>query len=361
MIVRKERRGVLAAGLVAILAAVSPASATGEAPVAATPASGAASGTNAAVTDLMLPGAPGDGLTLDYLAVDRGRKRVWVPAAGTGKVVVIDADTRAVHAIEGFKTAEVERNGRKRIVGPSSATIGDGVVYVGNRADSSVCAIDAATLARGGCITLDSPPDGVAYIASKKEVWVTTPRDQSITVLDVASPKAPKAAGRIALEGDPEGYAVDDAGRFFFTNYEDKDKTLRISTATRKVTATWEPRCGEAGPRGLALNDDRRFLVVACTDHLQVLAAADGQALGSLPTGAGVDNLDFLPSRHAVYAAASGAATLTVATLDDKGALRATAPVPTAKGARNAVVTDDGTVWIADGPEGKVLVVRSGS
>jgi DNA-binding beta-propeller fold protein YncE len=359
MIVRKERRGVLAAGFVAILAALSPASATSEAPVAgkaaaATPAPGA-------VTDVMLPGAPADGLTLDYLAVDRGRKRVWVPAAGTGKVMVIDADTRTVHAIEGFKTAEVERNGRKRVVGPSSATIGDGVVYVGNRADSNVCAIDAATLARGACVTLDSPPDGVAYVASMKEVWVTTPRDQSITILDVTSPKAPKTAGRIALEGDPEGYAVDDAGGFFYTNYEDKDKTLRISIAARKVVATWEPKCGEAGPRGLALDGDRRFLLVACTDHLQVLAVADGHALATLPTGAGVDNLDFLPSRRAVYAAASGDAKLTVATLDDKGALQQTASVPTVKGARNAVVTDDGTVWIADGPEGKVLVVRPGS
>jgi DNA-binding beta-propeller fold protein YncE len=330
----------------------------GDAPVPNPPAAPAAS---SPVTAITLPDAPADGLTLDYLAVDRERKRVWVPAAGSGKVVAIDADSRTLHAIDGFKTAEMERNGHKRVVGPSSATVGDGVVYVGNRADSSVCAIDAASLAKAGCVTLETPPDGVAYVASKKEVWVTTPRDQSITILDVSSPKAPKSAGRIALQGDPEGYAVDDAGGFFYTNYEDKDKTLRIATATRKVTSTWDPKCGEAGPRGLALDARHRFLLVACTDHLQVLSAADGHAVATLPTGAGVDNLDFLPSRGAVYAAASGAATLTVASVDDKGALQQTASVPTVKGARNAVVTDDGTVWIADGPEGKILVVRPGS
>jgi DNA-binding beta-propeller fold protein YncE len=357
---------MLAAACVAMLAvaAASPAAkpkGAGE-PAAPEKPAGAATAPPAAVTSIALPGAPSDGLTLDYLAVDRARRRVWVPAAGTGSVVVIDADTRAVHAISGFPTAEVERNGRKRIVGPSSATIGDGVVYVGDRADSSVCAIDAVALERRGCVTLASPPDGVAYVAKTKEVWVTTPRDQSITILDVSSPSAPKTSGRIALEGDPEGYAVDDAAGFFFTNYEDKDRTLRISIPARKVTATWEPKCGEAGPRGLALNGDSRFLIVACTDHLGVFAVAgDGRIIATLPTGAGVDNLDFLPSRGTVYAAASGAATLTVATLDKGGALRETASVPTAKGARNAVVTDDGTVWIADGPEGKVLVVRSGS
>jgi hypothetical protein len=236
---------MLAAACVAMLAvaAASPAAkpkGAGE-PAAPEKPAGAATAPPAAVTSIALPGAPSDGLTLDYLAVDRARRRVWVPAAGTGSVVVIDADTRAVHAISGFPTAEVERNGRKRIVGPSSATIGDGVVYVGDRADSSVCAIDAVALERRGCVTLASPPDGVAYVAKTKEVWVTTPRDQSITILDVSSPSAPKTSGRIALEGDPEGYAVDDAAGFFFTNYEDKDRTLRISIPARKVTATWEP------------------------------------------------------------------------------------------------------------------------
>jgi hypothetical protein len=61
-----------------------------------------------------------------------------------------------------------------------------------------------------------------------------------------------------------------------------------------------------------------------------------------------------------LYAAAAGSGTLTVAHLDDKGVLKQTATVATAKGARNAVVTEQGTVFVADGPDGKILVVRSG-
>jgi len=117
-------------------------------------------------------------------------------------------------------------------------------------------------------------PDGVAFVASTKEVWVTTPRDRSIVILDVKTPAAPKVAGRISLDGDPEGYAVDDSRGLFYTNLEDKDRTLRISTATRKVTATWMPSCGEEGPRGLVLTGDGAFLVVACPDHIEALAAS---------------------------------------------------------------------------------------
>src|SRR5262249_35155406 len=35
------------------------------------------------ITGVALPGAPPTGLFLDYLAIDRGRGRVWVPAGGT--------------------------------------------------------------------------------------------------------------------------------------------------------------------------------------------------------------------------------------------------------------------------------------
>jgi len=151
------------------------------------------------ITSIALPGAPSTGLFLDYLAIDRARGRVWVPAGGTGSVAVIDAKTGSLKPVEGFKTQEIERNGTKRSVGPSSASVGDGVVYVGNRGDTSVCAVDAASLAKLGCVTLPGSPDGVVYVAKTKEVWVTTPRTQSIVVLDASNAKAPKIAGSFKL------------------------------------------------------------------------------------------------------------------------------------------------------------------
>jgi DNA-binding beta-propeller fold protein YncE len=308
---------------------------------------------------LALPGAPADGVSLDYLAVDRGRHRVWVPAGGTGNAVVIDTKTQEIKTVEKFATKEVERRGQKRMVGLSSATVGDGIVYVGNRADSSICAVDAKTLERRECVTLSGSPDGLAFIPRTKEVWVTTPHDQAIVILDVSKPASPKIAGSFKLEGDPEGYAVDDKAGLFYTNLEDKDRTLRIDVATRKVTATWMPACGEDGPKGLAIEPKGQLLMVACPEHVEVLdAAKDGAILSKLDTGDGVDNIDYLPATRALYVAAGRAGKLTVAHLDEKGVLKTTASAATATGARNAVVSDDGTAYVADGREGKILVVR---
>ncbi|HEX4825386.1 MAG TPA: YncE family protein [Candidatus Polarisedimenticolaceae bacterium] len=356
--------GVLIASTAIVAEAAEPAAVPPAATEAAKPTPAAAIAPTPAVasselTLLALPGAPADGVMLDYLTVDRGRNRVWVPAGGTGNAVVIDTKTKDVRTVEKFATKEVERRGQKRMVGLSSATVGDGVVYVGNRADSSICAVDAKTLERRDCVTLTGSPDGLAYIARTKEVWVTTPHDQAIVVLDVSKPGTPKVSGTFKLEGDPEGYAVDDVHGLFYTNLEDKDRTLKIDVATRKVTATWMPACGEDGPKGLAIEPKGQLLMVACPEHVEVLdAGKDGAILSKLDTGEGVDNIDYLPAKRALYVAAGRAAKLTVARIDEKGVLQSAAMVTTATGARNAVVSEDGTAYVADGREGKILVVR---
>jgi DNA-binding beta-propeller fold protein YncE len=311
-----------------------------------------------AVAAIPLPGAPDGGLFLDYLAVDRGHHRVWVPAGATGRVDVIDTETRRLQPIEKFPTSEIERRGRKMSIGPSSATIGDGYVYVGNRADSTVCAVNSVSLTREGCVTVPASPDGLAYVATVHEVWVTTPRTKSLYMLDVSKPSAPRLAGNLVLEGEPEGYAVDDAHGVFYTNLEDKDRTLRIDVKTRKVSSTWLPACGEGGPKGLAVEPAGEILVVACPDHVETMdVRQDGKILSKLDTGEGVDNIDYLPASRSLYVAAGRAGTLTVAHLDHRGSLSKTASSPTSRGARNAVADGKGVAYVADGPEGRILVI----
>ena len=187
---------------------------------------------------------------------------------------------------------------------------------------------------------------------------MTTPRDKSIAILDASTPATPVAKGKIALEGEPEGYAVDDQRGVFYTNLEDKDRTLAIDVRARKVTATWQPQCGEDGPKGLVVERASNFLVVACTDHLVVLDAGhDGKQISRLDTGVGVDNLDYLDARREVYAAAGKAEKLTVARLEASGALTAIAVVATVPGARNAVADANGNAYISDSKGGRILVV----
>jgi hypothetical protein len=311
-----------------------------------------------AVRAIALPGATPDGVFMDYLAYDRAHQRVWVPAGNTGRVDVVTVPGGEIAQVEGFATKEMERRGKKRIVGPSSATVGDGVVYVGNRGDSTVCAVDAVSLQRGPCVTLDSMPDGLAWVPSQKEVWVTTPRDKSITVVDASVAGALTVKQKLSFDGEPEGYAVDDAHGLFYTNLEDKDRTLQIDARSKQVQKTWLPSCGEDGPKGLALDHAAGFLFVACADKVKVLDTGhDGAELSSLATGDGVDNIDYVEARHQLFAGAARAAKLTIAAVDPHGKLTAAAVIPTSTGARNAVATDDGTAYLTDSPAGKILIV----
>src|SRR5437016_8470317 len=112
-------------------------------------ASGAdAADTNYELKPISLPGATG-AVALDYFAYDRATGKVWVPASNTGSVDVIDEKTDAVSQIAGFPTGEIARHGKKITLGPTAASIGNDVVYIGNRGDATICVIDAKTSMRG--------------------------------------------------------------------------------------------------------------------------------------------------------------------------------------------------------------------
>jgi hypothetical protein len=309
-----------------------------------------------AAVSIPLPGGPP--VSMDYLAYDAVRDRVWAPGGNTGKVFVVDARTLGVTAVEGFASETVAgRDGQPRVIGPSAASVGDGVVYVGNRAGKQLCAVDAATLVRGPCLALPAVPDGVAWVATTREVWVTTPRDGSITVVRTGPGGALSVAGRIPLP-HPEGYAVDARRGLFYVNEEEEDRTLAIDVRTRSIVATWTPGCGADGPRGLALDAERRQLAVACTTGVVILdAGGDGRVLGRLEVGAGIDNIDTWPGRHQVLAAAGRAATLTAVAVDGQGKPSLAWATRGAAGGRVVVVDARGGAWIADSRGGRLVLV----
>ncbi len=301
-----------------------------------------------------LPGSPGK-VSMDYLAFDPATGRVWVPA-GNGKVSLVDAHALGLITIDGFPSAVKG----ERMMGPSSVSIGPGYAWVGNRSNSQVCAIDARANKAAGCVELKSSPDGVAYVGTTKELWVTTPNDSSLTLIDVGAPAAPKLKEIVKLEGEPEGYAVDDGRGRFYTNLEDKDATLAFDVRSRKQVARWAPGCGKDGPRGMALDLKRQLLIVACTDKVVVLKVEQGGAkVGELATGAGVDNIAYVPALQRVYVAAGKSATLSIAELKDDGSLTLVATAATSPGARVVITDELGTAFVADSANGRLLVVAA--
>src|SRR6184192_2458587 len=212
-----------------------------------------AADTNYELKPISLPGATGT-VALDYFAYDRSTGRLWVPASNTGSVDVIDEATDNVSQVTGFQTGEVELRGRKIKLGPTAVSIGDGVVYIGNRGDSSLCIIDAKTLERGECLQVAPPsagreaaPDAVVYVAATRELWITTgapplgieSADKSLQVFDASDPRHLKRKIKIALNGSAEGYAVDNQRGLFYTNIEETGTTVAIDVHTHNIVARW--------------------------------------------------------------------------------------------------------------------------
>ncbi len=318
---------------------------------------------------LQLPGAKGL-VAFDYFAYDSANHRLWVPAGNTGNVDVIDATTGHIRAIDGFPVTRVMLRGQPRLVGPSSVAIGDGVVYIGNRADSKVCIIDARTLVLGNCIAFAAPsagmasaPDGLLYVAATRELWATSgaapigipAADPSIRILSTHAGTL-SSTHKISLPASAEGYAVDDVHGIFYTNLEEIGRTVAIDIHKRAVVSNWRS-CDH--PSGIAVDSRRGFVFVACTDHVIVLDSAhQGNVTGSIATGAGVDNIDYSQEAGLLYVAAADAAQLTIASIDDKGSPTIEAVVPTAKGARSVVAGPNGSAYLIDPLEGRILKVE---
>ena len=307
--------------------------------------------TNYTVRTLALPDHGKGNITMDYIAYDAKTGSVWVPAINIGSVYVVDSSSNRVREISGFATNEVEAGGRKRTQGPSGVSVGEGVVYIGDRADASICAIDEKMLSRKNCAHIDSTPDGVVYVAPSKEVWVTAPRDNSVRILDAQTLTQKE---KLTFDGRPEGYAVDAKRHRFYMNYEDKDVTTAIDLTSHKTLAKWPSSCGEDGPHGISLDQDSGYLFVACSTQAEVLDAGhNGEKLSSINTGNGVDDLAYSPIGHLLYVGAARAARLTVARADPEGKLTMVVQVPTREGARNGVVTKEGTVYLAQSQVGQ--------
>ncbi len=327
-----------------------------------------AADSNYELKPISLPGATG-AVALDYFAYDPATGKVWVPASNLGSVDVIDEKTDTVSQVTGFQTGEVERRGRKIMVGPTAASIGDGVVYIGDRGDATLCVIDAKTLARGECVPVASSsaggnitPDGVVYVAATRELWITTrpasagdaAAAKSLQVFDASDPSRLKWKAKIPLENLAEGYAVDNGRALFYTNVEDTGTTIAIDARTHKIVAKWS--VGSADLGGLALDTARGFLFVACGDHVvSVDAAHEGKVIDLLQTGAGLDNIDYSNDRKLLYAAASQVPSLSIAEVGDDGKFHLKATVPTVKGVRGVVAGKGETAYMIDPAAGRIL------
>ena len=98
---------------------------------------------------------------------------------------------------------------------------------------------------------------------------------------------------------------------------------------------------------------------MACGDHVVVLDRAHkGKIVGTISTGAGIDNIDYTQEAGLLYVAAAEAAQLTIARIDDKGKPNVLAQILTVKGARSVVAGPNGSAYLIDPLGGRILKVE---
>ncbi len=303
-----------------------------------------------------LPDGQG-GIGLDDLAFAPGLRRVVVPAGRTGRIVLIDPQSRKPREIAGFKATPPGKLAHD--AGPTSADEGKGYLFAVDRTSKRLEVIDPA---KGTIVTgapLAGSPDYVRYVAPTNEVWVTEPDKDGIEIftLSNAKPPVPTHAAFLAVPGGPESLVIDARAKVAYANLW-KTSTVVIDLAGRKIARTWPNGC--QGSRGLALDAPRQRLFVGCAEGGADLlhTGYNGAILDRFRFGNGTDIIAYNPTLSHLYVPASKTAQMAIVGVSKEGMMKLLATADTALGAHCAVADDQKQVWVCDPQGGRVLVVR---
>ena len=306
-------------------------------------------------TVIRIPGGE-HGIGFDDIGYAAPLNRITVPAGATGNLVLIDPATDALTAIPGVSAPPA--NSKQRREGTSSAMYAEGYLFASDHDPAEVVAINPDTHAIVRRTALESGPDYVRYVPRTHEIWVTEPEKEQIQIFKLSVSPKPTLTPEIVIHiaGGPESLVIDNQRNRAYANLW-KDKTVEMELTTHKVLAEWPNGC--QGSRGLALDETRDHLFVACTEgKVAVLSPGEhGKVLASAPAGAGIDIISYSPRLHHLYVPGARAATLTIFDVSPTGALEALAVYKTAEHAH--CVTDDnrGHVFVCDPRGGDILKI----
>jgi len=295
-----------------------------------------------------------NGVGFDDLAYSPELRRVIIPAAGTGSILLVDPADWRISSFSGLSEKRTYQGGHDD--GVTSADAGRGYLFAVDRTAKRLLVIHpedgrVATSAR-----LAGSPDYVRFVAPTGEVWVTEPDDEKIEIFRLeGSPPAPIHDGTVEVPGGPEALVVDVARARAYSNLW-KGSTVAISPRNRTVSAKWPNGC--EGSRGLALDPDHGFLFVGCAEGAAVtLDAKSGRVLSRLRAGSGVDVIAYGAGLRHLYLPGGKSATLSILSVGAAGALALVGEVPTASGGHCATADDAGHVYVCDPRGGKILVI----
>jgi DNA-binding beta-propeller fold protein YncE len=259
------------------------------------------------------PAAPADAAKGPYKVVQTAK----VGGEGGFDYVTADADSRHLFVVrsgQGGRISCYDLDTLKLVGEIADVSGGHGVAVdpkTGHAFSSSspVVMFDSKTLAVIKKIPVKGRPDGIFFEPSTNRVYVLSHAAPHVTAIDTADGKI---AGTFDLGGQPEQGAPDGKGKAYIC-VEDQGQVAVVDCKAMKTTGHYDLGADGGQPAGLAMDAANNILFVYCraARKCQVLDAASGKNIATLPTGSGVDAAEFNPQTKEAFCS-SGDGKLTV-------------------------------------------------
>jgi DNA-binding beta-propeller fold protein YncE len=262
--------------------------------------------------------------------------KVLAVPGGTAKLYMIDPDSMAL-TMAGVP-------GGAESVDANATTI-----YVLDRSNDAILAIDATTLMTTQTQGTTGNPDYVRYSPTSNEVWVTLPGRNRIEILD-APTLAPVA--NVDVPGAPEGLTFDSTGLAYT---QAGGRMIQINVEQRMVTGEWDTGCGAS--HGFPQVDEGYGLAIAgCSSNGGIgVTTTTGEMRAGFEAGGDSAILAHDGTKHHLFVRGDPGATLDILAVCSDGGTSVLGSVELSMNGHGATVDDRGHAWVADAIGGAVF------
>jgi len=259
---------------------------------------------------------------IDHLAFDPDRGLLFVAELGNDSVAVVDlAARKAVHRIAGLN----EPQG----IAWHAATR---TLYVANAGDGSVRLFQAADFAPLGRIELGADADNIRLDPSRNRIVVGYGKG----ALAMIDPTNRQKIGDIALKAHPESFQFDETGSRVFVNLPDAQQIAVVDVASGKQASTLDTSALRSN-FAMAVDAAERRLLVSFRDpaRLMVYGTETGKLQTRRDTCSDADDIFVDARRQRVYVSCGDGKIDVFAQAGD--GYDHIAGIPTIKGARTSL------------------------
>lgn len=268
---------------------------------------------------------------IDHMALDLQGQRLFVAALGNSTLEVIDLKkNERMTSIPGFD----EPQGVVYI--PEA-----GRVVVASGGDGDVTFLDGQSLKPLKTVRVGGDADNVRYDPARGRVYVGY-GGGALAVLSAAGERL----GDVPLGGHPESFQLD--GDRIYVNVPSRHEVAVVGADALKVERTWQVSdAGANFPMALDAPHHRLFICTRRPPRLLAFDTGPGRPVASVEAGGDSDDL-FYDGGHGRIYASFGEGSVFVYEQQDADHYQLAEKVPTAAGARTALLSSEsGRLFVA--------------